>query len=34
MKAPTLAFPEKLHTLTLSAEKITLTLLRGNVLIG
>jgi hypothetical protein len=27
MKAPTLALPEQLHTLTLDAEKITLTLL-------
>jgi hypothetical protein len=27
MKAPTLAFPEQLQTLTISAEKITLTLL-------
>jgi hypothetical protein len=31
MKAPTSAFPEQLHTLTLPAEKITLTLLGWNL---
>jgi hypothetical protein len=31
MKAPTLAFPDQLHTFTLSAEKITLTLLGCDV---